>query len=283
MPSLSSRMEAADANAHTLRATLAVTEAAIPTPIFRANPPTLSRDGSASRDHSVTEPATSSMASLSASRATTRSIGKPSAARSCRAASTSLRAAMTIRTSTAAASSAPASAANPYTTSLAGQGDMRAIWLRVTAGGNRRALARVRSDAGQERARLRRHGYSPYENLVGREFENDEIVVDRALDIFGNFHPRGQGRENVSCLSVAQHRISGRLGPPNHDMFVLARDNQRTTFAPAVTPGQKQCREDFDPSFPDSADVHCFAFGLIDDPLEEPWGWYRGPDKYAIG
>jgi hypothetical protein len=106
--------------------------------------------------------------------------------------------------------------------------------------------------------------------------------VGRALDVFRNFHSRGQGRENVSCLSVAQHRISGRLGSPNHDMLVLARDNQRTTFAPAVTPGQKQCRKDFDPSFPDSADAHDSAFVLSDDPLKEPWVWYRGPDKYAI-
>ena len=141
MSSLSFRIEAADANVHKLRTTLAVTEAAIPIPMVRAASPRLSREVSASRDHNVTEPVTSSVASLSESRATTRSTGMPSAARSCRAASTSLRAAMRIRTSTAAASAAPASAANPYTTSLAGQGDRRSIWLRMTPDRNLRACA----------------------------------------------------------------------------------------------------------------------------------------------
>ena len=268
MPSLSSRMEAADANAHKLRATLAVTEAAIPTPIFRATPPTLSRDG-------VREPRpqryrAGHFVDGFAVRVTRHDPINRQAERG----------QIVPRRIDIAARRHENSHLDRRGISCARFGSEPIHDIIGRPG--RQALDLVADDSGQELARLRRHGYSPYENLVGREFENDKIVVGRALDIFRNFHPRGQGRENVSCLSVAQHRISGRLGPPNHDMLVLARDNQRTTFAPAVTPGQKQCREDFDPSFPDSADAHDFAFVLSDDPLEEPWGWYRGPDKYAI-
>src|SRR5262249_24619894 len=71
IPSLSSRIEEADANAHKLRATLAVTEAAIPMPIFRATLPTPSCEASARRDHNFSKPGTSSTVSLRESRVTT--------------------------------------------------------------------------------------------------------------------------------------------------------------------------------------------------------------------
>jgi hypothetical protein len=49
------------------------------------------------------------------------------------------------------------------------------------------------------------------------------------------------------------------------EMLVLARHDQRAQLAPAVSPGQIECRQDFDPSSQDRADMHGSAFALSDD------------------
>src|SRR5882672_1216875 len=266
--SLSSRMEAVDSNAHEPRRRLTATEAAIPIPIVRTTLPSLSGEVSASRDHKVTEPWVSSAASLSEPRATIRSIGRPSAARSCRAASTSVRAAMRIRTSTTAASPAPASAANPYTTPLAGHGDRRSIWLRMTPERNFRACAgtvmrRITTlSAGNSRTTKR---------------------LCAARDTSAETSAPG-GKVATMFPASASRSIASRAGSAC-----------RTTTCPfsRVTTSERSSRRLSHQARYNAARISIhrlktapirmtlpLRFRTI--PLKEPGGWHRGPNKYAI-